>query len=261
MFGLKEAEVAIAIRAVTRDDLDREEIEERFARATWTGVAEPGDAVAGILISAFGAAGALAAVVEKRGAPAILADLGDEAGLTASDVQKAIERWTPRLDSAGSLLALRQAARCGTRLSIPIDDEWPDGVDELGAHRPTALWIRGTREAVLALPRSLALVGARAATGYGEHVAMESSAGLVDRGYAIVSGAAYGIDGMAHRAALASHGATIAFLAGGVDRFYPTGHDALLSRIVEQGAVISELPCGSSPTKWRFLQQKHESYA
>src|SRR5690606_23806686 len=65
----------------------------------------------------------------------------------------------------------------------------------------------------------------------------------------------YGIDGMAHRAALASGGQTIAFLAGGVDRFYPSGHDALLTRIVECGAVVSELPCGSQPTKWRFLQR------
>lgn len=101
----------------------------------------------------------------------------------------------------------------------------------------------------------MALVGARAATGYGEHVTMEASAGLVDRGFAIVSGAAYGIDGMAHRAALASRGRTIAFLAGGVDRFYPSGHDALLNRIVEHGVVASELPCGSAPTRWRFLQR------
>ncbi len=99
------------------------------------------------------------------------------------------------------------------------------------------------------------MVGARAATGYGEHITMEGAAGLVDRGFAIVSGAAYGIDGMAHRAALASHGYTVAFLAGGVDRFYPSGHDALLNRIVENGCVISELPCGAQPSKWRFLQR------
>ena len=84
---------------------------------------------------------------------------------------------------------------------------------------------------------------------------MEASAGLVDRGYCIVSGAAYGIDGMAHRAALASSGQTVAILAGGVDRFYPSGHDALLSRIVECGAVLSELPCGAAPTNRRFLQR------
>jgi DNA processing protein len=161
----------------------------------------------------------------------------------------------PRLNSGAAVVALRQAARYGVRLMIPGEELWPTGVDDLQEHAPLALWLRGTDEACRSLERSIALVGARAATGYGEHVTMEASAGLVDRGYAIVSGAAYGIDGMAHRAALASHGHTVAFLAGGVDRFYPSGHDALLARIVERGAVISELPCGSSPTRWRFLQR------
>jgi DNA processing protein len=100
-----------------------------------------------------------------------------------------------------------------------------------------------------------AIVGARAATGYGEHVTMEISAGLVERGHTIISGAAYGIDGMAHRAALASHGSTIAYLAEGVDRYYPSGHDALLTRIAEEGAVVSELACGQPPTKWRYVDR------
>jgi DNA processing protein len=150
---------------------------------------------------------------------------------------------------------LTQAGRFAARLLVPGDPLWPTGLDDLGEHAPLALWVRGTDAALAALGQSIALVGARAATGYGEHVTMEASAGLVDRGYAIVSGAAYGIDGMAHRAALASRGHTVAFLAGGVDRFYPSGHDALLTRIAETGAVIAELPCGSSPTKWRFLQR------
>ena len=60
---------------------------------------------------------------------------------------------------------------------------------------------------------------------------------------------------MAHRAALASDGTTIAFLAGGIDRFYPLGHESLLTRIAQTGAVVSELPCGAAPTKWRFLQR------
>lgn len=60
---------------------------------------------------------------------------------------------------------------------------------------------------------------------------------------------------MAHRAALASAGLTVAFLAGGVDRFYPSGHDALLTRISQVGTVVSELPLGSPPRKWRFLQR------
>jgi DNA processing protein len=257
MFGLGEAEVATLVRAIAGESLDRDAIRERFARATWTGIAEPGDRTAGLVVAALGAADALDAVVARWPAPqwaaAILQSGVD--GVPETEFQQAIERWQPPLKSATALLAVRQAARYGARLLVPDAEGWPLGMDDLGLHAPIALWMRGTERALAALGMSIAIVGARAATGYGEHVTMEVSAGLVDRGYAILSGAAYGIDGMAHRAALASHGVTAAFLAGGVDRFYPSGHDALLTRIVEEGAVLSELPCGQPPTKWRFLQR------
>lgn len=255
MFGLKEAEVAELVRAVAGADLDREHIEDRFARATWTGIAEPGDRVAGEVIAGLGAAGALTAVVERWPLERMVAELGANGAVTETDIQQGLERWRPRITSGAALVALRQAARFGVRLCTPDETDWPDGMSGLGPQAPIALWVRGIPQAYRSLGSSIALVGARAATGYGEHVTMEASAGLVDRGYTIVSGAAYGIDGMAHRAALASHGLTVAFLAGGVDRFYPSGHDALLERIVQHGAVISELPCGSPPTKWRFLQR------
>jgi DNA processing protein len=84
---------------------------------------------------------------------------------------------------------------------------------------------------------------------------MEMAAGLSARDVVVVSGGAYGIDGMAHRATLASGGATIAVLAGGIDRLYPAGHEALLTRVAEHGLLLSEVPCGTPPTKWRFLQR------
>ena len=257
MFGLKESEVSELIRAVSVDGprLDRDAIEERFARSAWSGIAEPGDRVAGALIREVGPATALAVLVDRRSAEEVRAMLGAGGDIVTKDLQAALDRWTPRLTSATALTALRQAARFGVRLSVPGDDLWITGVDDLEQHSPIALWMRGNIDGMGALERSIAMVGARAATGYGEHITMEGAAGLVDRGFAIVSGAAYGIDGMAHRAALASHGYTVAFLAGGVDRFYPSGHDALLTRIVENGCVISELPCGAQPSKWRFLQR------
>jgi len=257
MFGLKEAEVATLVRAIAGEDLERDDILDRFARATWTGIAEPGDRIAGLAIEALGAADALEGVVARWPAAqwsAAVTAAGVD-GVPVDEFAQGVARWSPRLKSESALLALRQAARYGARLLTPDLPEWPAGMSDLGLHAPTALWVRGTDAALAALTNSIALVGARAATGYGEHVTMEASAGLVDRGFAIVSGAAYGIDGMAHRAALASHGMTIAFLAGGVDRFYPSGHDALLTRMVAEGAVISELPCGQPPTRWRFLQR------
>jgi DNA processing protein len=257
MFGLGENEITPLVTAAAGRDLDRDELERLFARAMWSGVVEPGDRVAHALVEALGAPVALRAVLAPWALSRIVHALREagEHGLTEADLNQGFERWMPRLTTAAALAALRQAARVGARLLVPGDPLWPAGVDDLGEHAPLVLWVRGTDAALAGLSRSIALVGARAATGYGEHVTMEASAGLVDRGYTIVSGAAYGIDGMAHRAALASHGLTVAVLAGGVDRFYPSGHDALLSRIVESGAVISELPCGQAPTKWRFLQR------
>lgn len=256
MFGIKEAVVAPLVRAIAGEELATAEVAERFARATWTGIAEPGDRVAGLLVAALGAEASLGAVVDRWPVQRVVAAVTDAGGeLTEDEATEACKRWMPRITSATAIIALKQAGRYGVHLVIPSDTAWPAGMGDLGLHAPVALWVRGNVSTMLTLDRSISLVGARAATGYGEHVTMEASASLVDLGYAIVSGAAYGIDGMAHRAALASSGQTVAFLAGGVDRFYPSGHDALLTRIVESGAVVSELPCGAQPTKWRFLQR------
>src|SRR3954447_8468464 len=240
LLGLDASAVADAARAVRPDGGD---LDEAFARGAWTGIAEPGDGVAGVLLQTYGAVDALEALATG------VAPTSDRA-LTAG-----FERWRPRLDGATLLRAFRNAAHLGIRLLLPGDAAWPRGLDDLGVHAPLALWALGDAEAPSALGRSIALVGARAATGYGEQVAAEAAAGLVDRGFAIVSGAAYGIDGTAHRAALASGGRTVAVLAGGLDRFYPSGHAALLQRIARDGAVLAELPCGFAPTKWRFLQR------
>ncbi len=101
---------------------------------------------------------------------------------------------------------------------------------------------------------TVAVVGARAATAYGAYVAGDLSTALSDRGVAVISGGAYGIDAAAHRGALAStRTPTIAVLACGVDVAYPRGHDRLLRQIASTGLVVSELPPGSSPTRGRFL--------
>ncbi|WP_308464970.1 DNA-processing protein DprA [Rathayibacter soli] len=261
IFGFDEPTVDRLIAAVRNADrsIDGEERAALVARAAWSGIAEPGDGTAGSLIATIGPSLALRSVLEGWPADRVLGimrehDL-DSAATVKPELAAAVKRWQPRLKSAEVLHALEQAARVGAALVAPNDPGWPGGLHDLGRHSPIALWLRGKSAVCARLERSIALVGARAASGYGEQVTMDASAGLAERGFAIVSGAAYGIDGMAHRAALAADGVTVAFLAGGVDRFYPSGHDALLSRIVAAGAVISEVPCGAAPTKWRFLQR------
>jgi DNA processing protein len=230
---------------------------DAFARSAWSGVGEPGDRMVGLLCSALGASDALDHVIAGT-SPGEIAQLclEDESGsLTEQHIAEALARWRPRLSEAESIAHLERASRVGATLLTPVAGAWPTRMDDLRQHSPVALWARGQREALLGLERSVSIVGARASTGYGEHVTMELSAGLVDENFTIVSGAAYGIDGMAHRATLASEGATVAILAGGIDRLYPSGHDALLHKIMGSGVVLTELPCGFAPTKWRFLQR------
>jgi DNA processing protein len=241
---------------------DEPRLEERFATAVFSTLAEPGDTDAVRVIGSLGAADALTAVVERwpptRMLEAIEEVDADAAALLTDRLGDAFERWLPRLSLRTARRALESAARFAATLVTPEDAVWPSGFSALGDGAPIALWVRGDPEILRSLDRSIALVGARAATGYGEHVAMESAAGLSDRGIAVVSGGAYGIDGAAHRAALASDETTIAFLAGGVDRLYPAGHTDLLTRIAARGLLVAELPCGSSPTKWRFLLRKSQ---
>ena len=153
--------------------------------------------------------------------------------------------------------------RRGGRLRTPDDDEWPHlafasfaGIplrDKPQGLPPLALWVMGPLRLDDIAGRAAAIVGTRVATAYGEYVAADLSAGLAEHDVAIVSGGAYGIDGAAHRAALAADGATVAVLAGGCDVLYPAGHSALLHRIATNGLLVTEYPPGVRPARHRFL--------
>ena len=240
-----------------RPTTDVRDLLEPTARMVLGVLAEPGDGVLGRAVSALGPLATADLLLERRSPKEFIENVGRGGEvIEPKDADDGLKRWTPRIDEALFTQSIRQAARVGARFLVPTDAEWPIGLDQLGWHAPLGLWVRGRSDALASGSRSIALVGARAATGYGEHVAGEASAGLSDRGFVVVSGGAYGIDGMAHRAALASDGTTVAFLAGGIDRFYPMGHESLLTRIASgNGAVISEVPCGTAPTKWRFLER------
>jgi DNA processing protein len=213
--------------------------DERSARAAWSRLTEPGDAAAGHYVAELGAGPALGALLGGH-APAAQA-----------------ARWQARLGALDVRRDLAELERLGGRLIVPADPEWPASLDDLGDRRPFCLWARGPHP--LAGPgapeRSVAVVGARASTRYGEQVAASLAAGVADQGVVVISGAAYGIDAAAHRGALAVDGPTVAILAGGLDRPYPRGNTRLIERIAADGCVVSEVPPGTGPTRWRFLQR------
>ncbi|SRX95899.1 hypothetical protein MSP7336_04172 [Mycobacterium shimoidei] len=153
--------------------------------------------------------------------------------------------------------------RRGGRLITPEDDEWPvlafTAFTSVGAaskpqgRPPMVLWAVGPERLDDLTQRAAAVVGTRASTAYGEHIAADLATGLVEHDVAVVSGAAYGIDGAAHRAALAADGTTVGVLAGGIDIPYPAGHSALLHRIGGHGLLVTEYPPGVRPARHRFL--------
>lgn len=101
---------------------------------------------------------------------------------------------------------------------------------------------------------TIALVGARASSRYGEQVASQMAEEVTGAGGLVVSGGAYGIDAAAHRGALL-RGATLSVSAGGVDRLYPAGNARLLQQVIEEGALVSEVPLGCQPGRHRFLSR------
>lgn len=217
--------------------------EERVARATLTGIAEPGDVRLGQLIAGCGAVETLAVL---RGVAPVPSSMAEGLG-------RRMDAWRARLPTVNVEADLTVCEKLGGRLVCPGDPEWPATLDDLGHASPYALWLRGPGDLRFHGLRSVAVVGARAASSYGMRIAAELAAELADEGWTVISGGAIGIDGAAHRGALAADGQTIAVLANGVDRAYPPRNDALFNEIAQRCLLVSETPPGTSPNRLRFL--------
>ena len=237
-------------------------------------------ALAALLVAVEPATRDLAPVLDEHGAVAVLDALRREVPATSR------WRWRcgvrARLEGLEGARELERGRAVGLRLVAPGDDGWPGwpcpadaaaapvgppaadvdlatgpaGASAHGSHvAPLAVWTRGGGHLRELLDRSVAVVGSRACTTYGVRVAASMGAGLAERSCTTVSGAAYGVDAAAHRAALARDGATVAVLAAGADVAYPAGHDRLLDEVARDGLVVSEAPPGARPTRQRFLSR------
>jgi DNA processing protein len=213
-----------------------------LARAYLSRVAEPPAPALAELVAQVGPLEAAARVAEGR---------VEEPVARETSVRRQVHRPAADLDAA---------IAAGARLVVPEHPEWPaeafaafDAAGSAQLAPPLALWVRGPGRLDELCAHAVAVVGARAATSYGAHVAADLGAGLADRGCTVVSGAAIGIDGAAHRGALGVEGPTLAVLACGVDRVYPASHELLLERVAASGLVVSEYPPGGVPGRHRFL--------
>lgn len=212
---------------------------DRAARMALSCAMDGGDPTVCELVELVGAQAAWAKIIEGA--------LGDPAARRA----------------AGTSLALvdRLAVQAGIRFVVPGDEEWPAGLDDLaqaGAIQrrgglPFGLWLRGPGRLAELVGRSVAIVGSRAATAYGNGVAADLAGDLADLGVTVTSGGAFGIDAAAHEGALAAGGRSVAVVANGVDVAYPPGNARLFDALGHDHLIVSELPPGAHPTRVRFL--------
>lgn len=220
---------------------------------------EPGSRELGLLVGREGAGVALARLIEGEVSPSLAGAVATR--LTAEGHPRTVAGalgWAAR--------SLERTERLGARIVVPGDDEWPAQFSDLvrisrsdgtlvdrDVFPPLCLWARGPLPLHQTMERSVAIVGARAASEYGRHVAGELGYGLVDRAWSVVSGGAFGIDAAAHRAALAGGGSTVAVLACGIDRPYPASNTSLFERVAAEGLLITEWPPEAAPFRQRFL--------
>lgn len=225
---------------------------DRIARAALTRLFEPNDSVGRTLVGRLGAYAALRLATGAQ-PDHTLPDV------TAEELADALKCWAPRVPELDPEKDLATIERLGGGFLIPGDEHRPTGLDDL-PDAPLGLWYRGTIGNGIPDPSTCAaLAGSRDCTSYGAAVTGDFAYSLAQRGICVIAGLAYGVDAHAHRAALAgSTGegpATIAVLAGGLDRDYPSGNADLAAAIRANGLTLSELPPGAAPTRARFLDR------
>jgi len=186
------------------------------------------------------------ALVEALGSVKAVAR-ASSATLEAAGARAAVAAAVPGALDRARVEAERLTA-LGATLVTWGDPEYPERLRAI-ADPPLFLAVRG---GMAVDEPAIAVVGARRASAYGKRVAGELGRGLAQAGLTVVSGLAAGIDAAAHQGALAGGGRTVAVLATGVDRVYPTWHRELAQQVAASGALVSEFACGTPPLQFHF---------
>ncbi len=170
----------------------------------------------------------------------------------ATEGERRSGRFAAFLSSFDEPAELARLAAAGLRWVARSDPEFPPRLAAIH-DPPPGLFVRGAAELELLRRPAVAIVGARACTDYGAHVARSLARELAAARVVVISGLARGVDGWAHRGSLEAAGAVgVAVLGCGIDRDYPRAHAALAAQIAERGLIVAEYPPGVAPAPWRF---------
>lgn len=212
-------------------------MEERYWWIALNCVPGVGSITARRLVEAFGTPKRIFGA--SQGELRSIAGVGPELArrISTFKVEEALEREVAALEQA-------QVTVCTLG-----DDDYPQPLATL-YDPPPVLYMRGALLASDSM--AIAVVGTRRPTAHGRSMAERLAGELAATGVTVVSGLARGIDGLAHRAALAAGGRTLAVLGHGIDLVFPPDHADLAEAIVERGALVSEFPMGTPPNRYNF---------
>ena len=227
-------------------------------------ITEPGDRMAGALARCLGKLALVEHLIDGLETKSVVQALqqrgqldscqqsfGDLEGTLADSRQ----RWLPRLSKSRLEHLFSQSAALKLKLVTAEDSNWPAGLDDLQDSAPSILFVEGDPETLTKLSQAVSIVGSRLASSYGLQVTSFLVRELAQVARPTVSGGALGIDAQVHRSSIEQKLPSVAVMAGGMDRKYPSANFKLFKQVIDQGLLLSEMPPGVAPTRWRFLQR------
>ena len=227
-------------------------------------ITEPGDRMAGALARCLGKlslVGLLIDGLETRSVVEALQQRGqlDSCRQSFGDLEGTLadsrQRWLPRLSKSRLEHLFSQSAALKLKLVTAEDANWPNGLGDLQDSAPSMLFVEGDPVKLTKLSQAVSIVGSRLASSYGLQVTSSLVRELAQVARPTVSGGALGIDAQVHRSSIEQRISTVAVMAGGMDRKYPSANFKLFKQVIDQGVLLSEMPPGVAPTRWRFLQR------
>jgi DNA processing protein len=227
-------------------------------------ITEPGDRMAGALARCLGKlslVGLLIDGLETRSVVEALQQRGrlDSCRQSFGDLEGTLadsrQRWLPRLSKSRLEHLFSQSAALKLKLVTAEDANWPTGLGDLQDSAPSMLFVEGDPVKLTKLSQAVSIVGSRLASSYGLQVTSSLVRELAQVARPTVSGGALGIDAQVHRSSIEQRISTVAVMAGGMDRKYPSANFKLFKQVIDQGVLLSEMPPGVAPTRWRFLQR------
>lgn len=227
-------------------------------------ITEPGDAMAGALSRILGRVQLVQLLAEGLETRQVIRELDKLAatdqisqrfGALEESITDSRQRWLPRFSKSRLGHLFSKSKELGLSLVTRNDSLWPIGLNDLLDATPAIIYAQGISNCLGQLTNAVSVVGSRTFTSYGKKVTENLVGHLAAQNRITVSGGAVGIDAICHRSSLEKGLATVAVMAGGLDKKYPRVNFALFDAIQTNGALISELPPGVAPTRWRFLQR------